>query len=133
MSAFLPALAAGLVELGINDGDTIYIGFAPEDRGDAQGHKVLDFLTVAGYGGRGDPDLPLRHLNAQLMFTHRELATAAARAEAAFQALHQRAEWHIDGWDILRIDAAEPVLMDRDEHGCHAAALNIRIEARPSA
>lgn len=90
----IDALCTGYAALDLGGSDPIYIGERP-----ATGAEACTVLVPIG--GTPDPDLPVERLLVQVITHHGSQETAQARAWEAYQTLHRKAEWALEGWRVM--------------------------------
>ena len=122
---FIEDARDGMVALGIGGGDPVYPGPRPENAG------AGNCATVIQTGG--PPPLfehPLRYITVQLTFFHAVPATAMARAEEAFTALHGKGAWELTDHIVLVARAIQPPYSLSYEEGLARVVFNVHFTAR---
>lgn len=106
MTAILPSLVAGFVDLGLAQAMPIYAGFGPETPPD-------DYTSISPLPGPASSiETPMRKMLLQVNVFSRVLATAETQAALLRNALHGKANWAITGYTICFMQVVhEPYLV----------------------
>mgnify|MGYP001415358508 CR=1 FL=1 len=97
----IEALAEGYLGLGLEAEGHLFAGETPA--------KAPQARTVLAAGaGSAHATLPVETLPVRVNVYDPDARTAHERARAAYEALHQRGEWHLTGWRVLGIGAVQP-------------------------